>query len=143
LSRPKLGQETPGGGHRVDLAGKRLKFLTRKTKSDGPSLIRPADLDSTIVMVYCDRSLDETSGYSGQEFHRGPPSREELDVMGMAGVSIDLNGCDQEPIHIPGSIQPHGMMLVADQDTLIVRHVAGKVEQRLGVPGWEGQHLAR
>jgi chemotaxis family two-component system sensor kinase Cph1 len=63
--------------------------------------------------------------------------------MGMAGVSIDLNGCDQEPIHIPGSIQPHGMMLVADQDTLIVRHVAGKVEQRLGVPGWEGQHLAR
>lgn len=26
----------------------------------------------------------------------------------------DLTGCDAEPIHLPGSIQPHGAMLIAD-----------------------------
>ena len=24
---------------------------------------------------------------------------------------VDLSSCDREPIHIPGSIQPHGMLL--------------------------------
>ncbi|RUO98465.1 MAG: GAF domain-containing protein [Hyphomicrobium sp.] len=28
---------------------------------------------------------------------------------------IDLSNCDREPIHIPGSIQPHGCLLVADR----------------------------
>jgi chemotaxis family two-component system sensor kinase Cph1 len=62
--------------------------------------------------------------------------------MGTAATSIDVNGCDVEPIHIPGSIQPHGIMLVADQNSLIVRHVAGEIEQRLGVTLWEGQELS-
>ena len=43
-------------------------------------------------------------------------------------VAIDLTACDREPIHLPGSIQPHGMMLVADRDNLTVTHVAGPVE---------------
>jgi chemotaxis family two-component system sensor kinase Cph1 len=54
---------------------------------------------------------------------------------------IDLNSCDREQIHIPGSIQPHGMMLVADMDDLRVRQVAGNVEQGLNVAEWEGQTL--
>jgi chemotaxis family two-component system sensor kinase Cph1 len=54
---------------------------------------------------------------------------------------IDLTSCDHEPIHVPGSIQPHGMMLVAEQKGLIVRHVAGAIEQRLGITDWEGQTL--
>jgi light-regulated signal transduction histidine kinase (bacteriophytochrome) len=29
----------------------------------------------------------------------------------------DLTNCDREPIHIPGSIQPHGVVLVLDQAT--------------------------
>ncbi len=29
---------------------------------------------------------------------------------------VDLTNCDREPIHIPGSIQPHGAMLVCDRD---------------------------
>jgi len=53
-----------------------------------------------------------------------------------------LIACDREPIHVPGSIQPHGMMLVADRSDLLVRHVAGDVEQRLGVVDWAGQALA-
>jgi two-component system, chemotaxis family, sensor kinase Cph1 len=54
---------------------------------------------------------------------------------------IDLTICDHEPIHVPGSIQPHGIMLVAEQKGLIVRHVAGAIEQRLGITNWEGQTL--
>ncbi len=29
-------------------------------------------------------------------------------------IPVDLTNCDREPIHIPGSIQPHGAMLVCD-----------------------------
>jgi len=31
-------------------------------------------------------------------------------------TQVDLTNCDREPIHIPGSIQPHGAMLVIDPD---------------------------
>jgi chemotaxis family two-component system sensor kinase Cph1 len=41
--------------------------------------------------------------------------------------------CDAEPIHLPGAIQPHGLLLVADAATLKIKHVAGNVEARLGV----------
>jgi chemotaxis family two-component system sensor kinase Cph1 len=53
----------------------------------------------------------------------------------------DLTSCDREPIHIPGSIQPHGIMLVAEQDGHHVRYAAGDVEQRLGLAAWEGRTL--
>ena len=59
-----------------------------------------------------------------------------------AKTITDLTLCDREPIHIPGSIQPHGVMLVADWGSLDVRHVAGDVEGRLGLMEWEGQPLA-
>lgn len=32
-------------------------------------------------------------------------------------TSVDLSNCASEPIHIPGSIQPHGAMLVLDPDS--------------------------
>ncbi len=53
------------------------------------------------------------------------------------------DACEREAIHTPGSIQPHGMMLVAEADGLVVRNVAGDVEGRLGVADWMGQPLAR
>jgi two-component system, chemotaxis family, sensor kinase Cph1 len=56
-------------------------------------------------------------------------------------VLVDLNSCDREPIHIPGSIQPHGLMLVAGCHDLRVHHVAGDVEGRLSMV-WEGQPLS-
>jgi light-regulated signal transduction histidine kinase (bacteriophytochrome) len=52
---------------------------------------------------------------------------------------IDTTICDREPIHIPGSIQPHGVMLLADPKTLIVTHAAGDAEGRLGRSDWQGQ----
>ncbi len=61
--------------------------------------------------------------------------------MDLVTPPADLNNCDKEPIHIPGSIQPHGIMLVAEQDGLHVRYAAGDVEQRLGSAVWEGRML--
>ncbi|TFI56675.1 GAF domain-containing protein [Sphingomonas parva] len=44
----------------------------------------------------------------------------------------DLTACDREPIHVPGAIQPHGLLLVLDSDGTIARH-AGDFARLLGV----------
>lgn len=46
---------------------------------------------------------------------------------------VDLDNCDQEPIHIPGSIQPHGVLLACHPETLVVEQVSQNVEQFLGM----------
>ncbi|NIJ08937.1 light-regulated signal transduction histidine kinase (bacteriophytochrome) [Sphingomonas vulcanisoli] len=53
---------------------------------------------------------------------------------------MDLTACDREPIHIPGSIQPHGLLLIADIDTLEVLGGAGDIEGRL-TPTWLGRRI--
>lgn len=55
--------------------------------------------------------------------------------------ALDLTACDREPIHIPGSVQPHGVLMVADRDNLIVSHGAGDIEGLLGVDDWQGRAL--
>ena len=45
----------------------------------------------------------------------------------------DLSTCDREPIHIPGSIQPHGVLLVVDRETLTVEQAAGDTRSLLGI----------
>ncbi len=49
-------------------------------------------------------------------------------------ASVDITNCDQEPIHIPGAILPHGAMLVLDADTLEVLQAAGDTSRLLGAP---------
>lgn len=44
---------------------------------------------------------------------------------------LDLSTCDQEPIHIPGAIQAHGLLFGLDGD-LKIRRVAGDYEAFLG-----------
>jgi len=46
-------------------------------------------------------------------------------------ATTDIISCDLEPIHIPGSIQPNGAMLVADANQNIVG-AAGSTEDILG-----------
>ena len=60
----------------------------------------------------------------------------------MTDMAALIASCDQEPIHIPGSIQPHGLMLVAGCDRRQVVAVAGDIEGRLGVTAWHGLALA-
>lgn len=43
--------------------------------------------------------------------------------------------CDREPIHIPGAIQPHGLLLLVDRASLRVVGGAGDIEGRL-TPAW-------
>jgi two-component system, chemotaxis family, sensor kinase Cph1 len=45
--------------------------------------------------------------------------------------------CAQEPIQVPGSIQPHGFMLVLDESDLCVRQASENVQQWLGMPALE------
>ncbi len=56
--------------------------------------------------------------------------------------ALDLTACDREPIHIPGAIQPHGLLLVADAtgDHRVLAG-AGDLETRLAAD-WLGQPLA-
>lgn len=45
---------------------------------------------------------------------------------------FDLTNCDREPIHVPGSIQPHGALLALSLPDLVVEHVSENVRDLLG-----------
>lgn len=53
-----------------------------------------------------------------------------------------MTNCDRELIHLPGSIQPHGLLLVADRASLRIVGAAGAVETRLA-PDWLDSALNR
>jgi light-regulated signal transduction histidine kinase (bacteriophytochrome) len=54
---------------------------------------------------------------------------------------LDLTACDREPIHIPGAIQPHGLLLIADVSSQRVLAGAGDLEAHFG-DAWLGMPLA-
>jgi light-regulated signal transduction histidine kinase (bacteriophytochrome) len=45
----------------------------------------------------------------------------------------DLEACADEPIHIPGSIQPHGVLIAASEPDLVVRVVSANCVELLGL----------
>ena len=49
--------------------------------------------------------------------------------------TIDLSTCEREPIQIPGSIQPHGLLFVIDQSNDEILQAAGDAAQLLGYGG--------
>jgi len=53
----------------------------------------------------------------------------------------DLSACDREPIHVPGSIQPHGMLLVLDAATLEVLQASVNVAELTGGKPFLGRPL--
>ncbi|PNG27735.1 histidine kinase dimerization/phosphoacceptor domain -containing protein [Methylocella silvestris] len=55
---------------------------------------------------------------------------------------INITACDREPIHVPGAIQPHGLLLVAGRESLSVNMAAGDVEGRLGAGDWLSRPLS-
>ncbi|MBB3225479.1 PAS domain S-box-containing protein [Luteibacter sp. Sphag1AF] len=46
----------------------------------------------------------------------------------------DLTACDREPIHIPGSIQPHGVLLVVDATSHAILQASENAPDILGLP---------
>src|SRR5262249_43824931 len=53
-------------------------------------------------------------------------------LMSAIASYIDLSCADREPIHIPGSIQPHGVLLATEAGSPRVLQVAGETERILG-----------
>lgn len=49
------------------------------------------------------------------------------------GTPIDLDNCAREPIHIPGSIQPRGVLLVVQEPTFEIRQTSANVTDLLGL----------
>jgi chemotaxis family two-component system sensor kinase Cph1 len=41
-------------------------------------------------------------------------------------------GCDLEPIHIPGAIQPHGLLIALDPRSLTVLQISANCAAYLG-----------
>jgi len=50
-----------------------------------------------------------------------------------AYAPVDLDTCEAEPIHIPGAIQPHGVLVALDDDLRVVM-ASTNVDQELGIP---------
>ena len=45
---------------------------------------------------------------------------------------MELTACDREPIHVPGAVQPHGALLMADPVSGMITHAAGACEAFFG-----------
>lgn len=60
------------------------------------------------------------------------------------GTPIDLDNCAREPIHIPGSTQPRGVLAVVHEPDFTVRRVSANVDDLLGrsVDDVLGRHLS-
>ena len=61
-------------------------------------------------------------------------AQERSDDFVPAGTPIDLDNCAREPIHIPGSIQPRGVLAVVYEPDFTVRHISANVADVLGRP---------
>lgn len=51
----------------------------------------------------------------------------------MAAADVDLTNCDREPIHTPGSIQPHGCLLACARDGSLVLRYSDNAIEMLGL----------
>jgi light-regulated signal transduction histidine kinase (bacteriophytochrome) len=52
------------------------------------------------------------------------------------GTSVDLTNCEREPIHVPGSIQPRGVLIEVSDPDFVVRQVSENLADLVGVP-WQ------
>jgi len=53
----------------------------------------------------------------------GAPDRSAVTAP-RAGAPVDLDTCADEPIRVPGSVQPHGVLLALSEPDLVVRHAS-------------------
>ncbi len=69
---------------------------------------------------------------------------QHIDDLVPVGTPIDLDNCAREPIHIPGSIQPRGVLAVVREPDFEVRQVSANVADLLGRPveAVLGRHLS-
>ncbi len=79
---------------------------------------------------------------SGENTTSAP--EDQPDDLVPVGTPIDLDNCAREPIHIPGSIQPRGVLAVVREPDFTVRQVSANVAEMLGrsVDAVLGRHLS-
>jgi chemotaxis family two-component system sensor kinase Cph1 len=79
---------------------------------------------------------------TGGESHLA--SSTPVDEFVPVGTPIDLDNCAREPIHIPGSIQPRGVLAVVREPDFEVQQVSANVAELLGRPvdAVLGRHLS-
>jgi chemotaxis family two-component system sensor kinase Cph1 len=72
------------------------------------------------------------------------PDGQPVDEFVPVGTPIDLENCAREPIHIPGSIQPRGVLAVVREPGFEVGQVSANVAELLGrsVDTVLGRHLS-
>lgn len=51
----------------------------------------------------------------------------------MTAPPVDLTNCDREPIHQPGAVQPHGILLACRPHDLAITHVSENIERACGI----------
>lgn len=84
------------------------------------------------------------AGRSGEPTSRLAGEGQRIDDLVPVGTPIDLDNCAREPIHIPGSIQPRGVLAVVREPAFEVRQVSANVVDLLGRPADVvlGKHLS-
>src|SRR5215203_3791759 len=55
-----------------------------------------------------------------------------MNAVPMPAGEVDLTTCEREPIHIPGSIQPHGVLFVLAPEPLQIRQFSANAGALLG-----------
>lgn len=50
------------------------------------------------------------------------------------GAPVDLTNCEREPIHIPGSIQPRGVLIAVSDPDFVVEQVSENLAELIGIP---------
>jgi chemotaxis family two-component system sensor kinase Cph1 len=50
------------------------------------------------------------------------------------GLVVDVSECDREPIHIPGSIQPFGVLLALSEPDMVVTQISDNASDHLCMP---------
>ncbi|BAT55147.1 multi-sensor signal transduction histidine kinase [Nostoc sp. NIES-3756] len=61
-----------------------------------------------------------------------PKSDNAIEKQGLVDKTVDLTNCDKEPIHIPGLIQPHGVLLVLQEPSLDIIQVSSNTQEIIG-----------
>jgi two-component system, chemotaxis family, sensor kinase Cph1 len=58
-----------------------------------------------------------------------------MDIINFVNTQeVDLTNCDREAIHIPGSIQPHGILLVLQEPKLKILQVSHNISNFFQIP---------
>jgi two-component system, chemotaxis family, sensor kinase Cph1 len=55
------------------------------------------------------------------------------DPLSAPGAVVDLTNCENEPIRVPGSVQPHGVLLTMENARSVIRQVSANIDSLTGL----------